>query len=254
MAKLILLGTASAVAFEGHENTYMVVKGDKSSILIDCAAKPLLQLKKTGIHFNDLSDLIITHFHADHVSGLANLLMDMWILGRQAEFCIHGSQHTISRVETLMSLFDWETWSNMYPVSFHTIPLEESFLVLENSEFKIHSSPVEHLIPALGLRFEYLENGFVIAYSCDTNPVEQVVRLAAGVDVLVHEAAGSFQGHSTSAEAGEIASQAQAGKLYLIHYSMYGGKTAAPIISGAERTFPREVILAEDLMEIEFSK
>ena len=92
------------------------------------------------------------------------------------------------------------------------------------------------------------------AYSSDTNPVEQMVRLAAGADVLIHEAGGSFQGHSTSAEAGEIASQAQAGKLYLIHYSMYGGKTAASIISGAENTFPGEVVLAEDLMEIEFWK
>ena len=254
MAKLIFLGTASAVAFEGHENTYMVLQGDKSSILIDCAAKPLLQLKKTGIHFNDLSDLVITHFHADHVSGLANLLMDMWILGRQTKFCIHGSQHSISRAETMMGLFEWDTWKNMYPVSFHTIPLIESSLVLENSEFKIHSSPVEHLIPTLGLRIENLENGFVAAYSSDTNPVEQMVRLAAGADVLIHEAGGSFQGHSTSAEAGEIASQAQAGKLYLIHYSMYGGKTAASIISGAADTFPGEVVLAEDLMEIEFRK
>ena len=254
MAKLVFLGTASAVAFEGHDNTYMVVQGQNSSVLIDCAAKPLLRLKKAGIQFADLSDLIITHFHADHVSGLPNLLMDMWILGRQAEFSIHGSQHSISRVEKMMALFDWDTWTNMYPVSFHTIPLEESSRILDNSDFTIHSSPVDHLIPTLGLRIENLESGFVAAYSCDTNPVDRMVTLAAGADVLIHEAAGPFQGHSTSAQAGEIASQAQVAKLYLIHYSMHGGKTAASIISGAEKTFPGKVVLAEDLMEIEFTK
>ncbi len=74
MAKLVFLGTASAVAYEGHENSFLVLKGEESSILIDCAARRLMRLKEAGIDYNDLSDLIITHFHPDHVSGLAKLI------------------------------------------------------------------------------------------------------------------------------------------------------------------------------------
>jgi len=81
MAKLIFLGTASAVAYKGHENTFLVLKGEESSILVDCSSRPVVRLKEAGIDYNDLSDLIITHFHPDHVSGLAILIMDMWILG-----------------------------------------------------------------------------------------------------------------------------------------------------------------------------
>jgi len=51
LAKLIFLGTASAVAFEGHENTFMVIQGEQSSILVDCASNPILKLRKAGIHF-----------------------------------------------------------------------------------------------------------------------------------------------------------------------------------------------------------
>jgi len=83
MAKLVFLGSASAVAFEGHGNTFLGVKGDKSSILIDCSVDATLRLKQTGINLEDISDLIITHFHADHVSGIPNFLMDMLILGRK---------------------------------------------------------------------------------------------------------------------------------------------------------------------------
>lgn len=253
MAKLIFLGTASAVAFEGHENTYLVIQGDQSSILVDCASNPILRLRKAGIHYDEVSDLVITHFHADHVSGLPNLLMDMWILGRKKEFRIYGSEPTISRVKKMMALFEWDTWQKMYPVSFHIIPAKELNLVVENSNFRILSSPMDHLIPTLGLRIENIKTGHITAYSCDTNPDPRTVRLAADADILIHEATGPYEGHSTPGQAGEIASRAGVNKLYLIHYSIYGDKTAQSITLEAKKTFPGEVILAEDFMEIELS-
>ena len=254
MAKLIFLGTASAVAFEGHENTYLVLQGDQSSVLIDCAANPILRLKKAGISHEKVSDLVISHFHADHVSGLPNFLMDMWILGRKKELQIHGSEHSITRAKELMALFDWDDWSNMYPVHFNIIPDDEFSLVLENSDFKIQSSPGDHMIPSLGFRIESLKDKFLVAYSSDTNPDPRITRLAAGADILIHEAAGPYDGHTSAVQAGDIASQAEAGKLYLIHYSIYGDTSAESITADAKKTFPGEVILAEDFMEINFVK
>ena len=44
-----------------------------------------------------------------------------------------------------------------------------------------------------------------MAYSCDTEPCDEVIRLSEGVDVLIHEATGESLGHSSARQAGEIA-------------------------------------------------
>ena len=254
MAKLVFLGSASAVAFEGHGNSFMVINGERSSILVDCAAAPLQRLKQAGINHDDIRDLIITHFHADHVSGLPNFLMDMWILHRKEKLVIHGSEHSITRVKQLMDLFDWNEWGNMFPVELNIIPLNEGAEVLVTNEFRVRSSPVEHMIPTLGLRIEYPEENFICAYSADTNPIPQTVRLADGADVLIHEAAGSVFGHSTAAQAGEIAAQSGVKSLYLIHYGFYDGASEKSLLDEAKKTFPGNVFLAEDFLEIEMKK
>lgn len=252
MAKLIFLGTANAVAYQDHENSFLVLKGEASSILVDCSSRPVMRLKEAGIDINDLSDLIITHFHPDHVSGLATLIMDMWILGREKQFNIYGCDHAITRAIKMMDLFGWQDWTGIYPVHFHTLPLEELAPVLDNQDFKILSSPVQHMIPTIGLRIEYKGGEYVIAYSSDTLPVPETVRLAAEADVLIHEATGSTFHHSTASQAGEIASQAGVKELYLTHYPSEEAINPETTLSDAKKTFPGKVILAEDFMEIEF--
>lgn len=249
MARVVFLGTASAVAYEGHQNTHLVVEGDEHIILIDCVGNPVLRLQEIGIHFNDLTDLMVTHFHPDHVSGIPLLLMNMWLLGREKPLNVFGSPHSMSRIEKMMNLFDWEEWPNMFPVVLHRLPMKEMTLALDNGDIQVYTSPVEHLIPTLGLRIEFITKDFVVAYSCDTDPCPQTVKLAKDGDVLIHEAAGEYAGHTSPAEAGEIASKAGVKKLYLIHYSLHE-KDVPTMRREAQETFQGEVLVAEDFMEI----
>ena len=84
MPKFIFLGVSNAVPSRDHDSTHMVLLGEQNTILIDCGTNPVVRLHQAGLNPLNITDLIITHFHPDHVSGLAMFLMDSWLLGRKA--------------------------------------------------------------------------------------------------------------------------------------------------------------------------
>jgi len=250
MPKLIILGTSNSIPDEKHDNTHMVLVGKRSKILIDCASNPILRLQKVGINVLELTDIILTHFHPDHVTGLPLLLMDMWLMGRDLPLNIYGLHYTMDRVETLMGLYGWENWPGFFPIAFHRISSGELVSVLENDEFDIHASLVNHMIPCIGLRLEGKSSGKVIVYSSDTEPCAQIIKLAENVDVLFHEATGSVPGHSSAMQAGDIANQAGPKNLYLIHYPTREN-SIDKLVPEAKLRFNGPVFLAEDFLSLD---
>ena len=71
---------------------------------------------------------------------------------------------------------------------------------------------------------------------------------------MIHEAAGPEFGHSTAAQAGDIAAQSGAKTLYLIHYGFHAGNTEETLLAEAKKTFPGDVYLAKDFLEIDMRK
>lgn len=251
MAKVIILGSASAVPDASHENTHMFVEAGDRGILVDCPGTPIVRLEQAGVDRSRITDIILTHFHPDHVSGLAPLLMSLWLVGRKNSMNVYGLSPTIDRAEKMMELYEWKQWPNFYPVNFVRVPAEEGALVLEDEAVRVQSSPVQHLIPTFGLRFTFLRESKTLVYSCDTEPSETVCRLAEGADVLIHESTGSGIGHTSPEKAGQIATQAKAGALYLIHYPP---QLVAPetLLAKAKQTFHGPVTVAKDFLEISF--
>jgi ribonuclease Z len=251
MPKVIILGSSNAIPDEDHENSHMALVGDKRLVLIDCVNNPIVRLKKAGLKVENITDLILTHFHPDHVSGVPLLLMDLWLLGRQQELRIYGLDFTLDRLEKMMDLYGWDTWPRFFPVKMVRLPEETMTLIQDHDEWKIFSSPVRHIIPNIGLRIEFPDSGKVFAYSGDTEPCPEVVELAQNAEVLIHESTGASLGHTDADQAGEIAKSAGAEQLFLIHYANGRFKDNG-IVARAAQEFSGPVGLAEDFMEFEF--
>jgi ribonuclease Z len=250
LAKVIILGSSNAVPSRDHENTHLAIVGETRSILVDCVSNPVVRLEQAGVDFNELTDIIITHFHPDHVSGVPLLLMDMWLMGRTKPINIYGLHFTMDRLEDLMGFYGWAEWPNFFPVAFYRLPESEKAFVMDCDEFKITASPVHHMVPTIGIRVENKQTQKVLAYSCDTEPCEQTVRLADGADILIHEAGGAMYGHSSAEQAGEIAARAEVDTLYLIHYPT-GRFAKDDIAAEAGKTYRGKIIVAKDFMTIE---
>jgi ribonuclease Z len=194
--------------------------------------------------------MILTHFHPDHVGGVPNFLMDQWLMGRTQPLVIHGLNHTLDRIESLMGFYGWTEWPGFFPVTFHRLPGQTMIPVLEGEDFRIFASLVQHFIPTIGLRIEFPASGKVLAYSCDTEPCPQVVELAKNAHVLIHEASGEWQGHSSAAKAGEMARLAEAGALYLVHYPT-GNYASGDLVAEARTQYTGTVTLAQDFMTLD---
>lgn len=250
-AEMIVLGSASAIPTIDHENTHLLVVGRDEMILIDCPNNPLVPLQKMGFDPLRVTHLILTHFHADHVAGVAPFLMSSWLMGRKCPLHIYGLDETLERFEKMMELFQWETWTGLYPIEVHRLPPQRMTLVLQSEQFEVHSSPVRHLIPTIGLRIRNRWSSESVAYSCDSEPCEEVIELSQGVKALIHEAVGEYRGHTAPAQAGEIARRAAAQALYLIHYPSEDGRIR-DWEALARVTFAGPVGLAQDGLIIPF--
>ena len=249
MTKITFLGTASAIPNASHHNAHFVIESGQRLVLVDCSGNPIVRFEEAGIDPLRLTDVILTHFHPDHVSGLPLLMMDLWLMGREQALTIHGLQDDLDRIQQMMALYEWESWTGFFPVTFHGLPSEEETPVLTDEELIILASPVCHMIPAIGLRITLPEG--IVTYSTDTGPCDSVIRLAADANVLIHEAAGSGVGHTSAAEAGEAAARAGVETLVLIHYPPEANPEE--LAEEAGKAFSGTVVVSEDLMALELS-
>ncbi len=248
MPEWIVLGSAHAVPDATHANTHFVLVGEDRTLLIDAPCEVIGRLRRVGLTPNHITDLLLTHFHPDHTAGVPMLLMSAWLQGRQTPLHIYGLEDTLQGVRQVMSLYRWENWPDFFPVHFHTIAPQPMTPVLENQAWKVWASPVVHMVPAIGIRIAFA-NQEVLAYSGDTGPTEHVIELAHQADYLFHEASGEMEGHTSAAQAGEIATRAQARRLYLVHTDTDPAHRTRLALEAA-KTFAGPVQVANDLLRL----
>jgi ribonuclease Z len=223
VARLVVLGSAASVPDAAHDTVGLVVHGPGGAILIDCGGSPLHKLARAGIDPEEIRAVVLTHRHADHLYGLPMLIQGLWLDGRALSLPIYGPRQALDRAHELLALFGLAEREGMFLLEWHPVPLRTGRRMLEMGELVVTAAPVNHGDnETLALRFENEATKGAIVYSADTEPSQTLGTLAGGARILLHEATGDLPGHSSAAQAAEVAREAGVEQLVLIHYPVRG--------------------------------
>jgi ribonuclease Z len=80
-----LLGTGGTLPLPERFLSSVLLRCGGQLILIDCGEGTQVSLRKLGWGLKDIGTILISHFHADHVSGLPGLLLTVGNSGRTRE-------------------------------------------------------------------------------------------------------------------------------------------------------------------------
>ncbi len=214
--RLILLGTGTGLPDLDRGHTHMLWDGPGGPLLIDAGGSTYERLLRAGIDPQNLAGLILTHSHCDHLNGLPALIFSMRLAGRELPLSIYGLESTLSIARATIDAMQVEYYT---PPVWH--PLEAGDTLPLAGGWQLRTALTAHSRPCLALRFEAPTGDPALVYSADTEPCPAVQALAQAANLLVHEAttADRFTGHSSPLQAGQVAAEAGAKRLVLVHYS-----------------------------------
>ena len=271
--KITTLGTGWPLPSADRAGAANLVEAGGQRFLVDCGRGVLMRLAAAGAGMGQVTAVLLTHLHSDHVNDFNDVVTTHWIGSfASAPLKVIGPPGTQAFVDrTLAMLEDDVCWRMDHHDDLTWRPEVEVIEVtdgvaLESGGVRVLCAPTDHrpVHPTVGYRFEH--EGAVGVCAGDTIPCEGLDRLVAGAGVYVQTVcrrssveaipAPRLQDildyHSDLPQAGQTAARGGVGTLVLTHM-------VPPPVPGTEPEWVAEVaehfdgtiILAEDLTAVE---
>ena len=234
MIDVTLLGTGGMLPLPSRALTSLYVRCGGRALLIDCGEGTQTAIRQCSLRFKPIEAILITHFHADHMSGLPGLLLTLGNETRTEPLHMIGPSGLEDTVRKLCCIAP----EIPYEIVFHElngVPASCCFAGLN-----IQAFPLDHGVPCLGYHlalprpgkfdlqkaqarsvprrlWKRLQNGEAVGsfspcdvlgaprkgisllYATDTRPVDALLEYGKGTDLMILE--GMFGEESKQARA-----------------------------------------------------
>lgn len=144
MLDICLLGTGGMMPLPNRYLTSLLARYNGNSLLIDCGEGTQVAMKKFGHSFKPIEVICITHFHADHVSGLPGFLLTMGNADRREDLLIIGPKGIEKVVNSLRMIAP----DLPFKIVFHELNEEKE--TIEYKGYIIDAFMVNHKVTCYG--------------------------------------------------------------------------------------------------------
>ncbi|MFB6141343.1 MAG: MBL fold metallo-hydrolase [Halosimplex sp.] len=258
--RVTFLGTGSAMPTGDRFQTGLLLESSDAALLVDCGSGVLHALQRTGVGYEGVDAVLLTHHHLDHVSDLMPLLKARWLAGA-TELTIAGPPGTEDLVTDLLDVHDY--MRDRMDLTFRTV--EPGAFTLAG--FDVSATETRHSMYCLAYRFAESGDGASTAnddrespsfvFSGDTEAFTGLIEFADGTPVLAHDCSFpdsvDVDNHPTPSELGSALADADAdvGRVYLTHlYPHTDGRHDEMLDSIGER-YDGDVRFASDELSID---
>lgn len=153
MLDVCLLGTGGMMPLPYRWLTSLMTRYNGSNLLIDCGEGTQIAIKEKGWTFKPIDIICITHYHADHISGLPGILLAMGNAERTEPLTMIGPKGLERVVDALRVI------APELPFSIEFIELSEPEQTIELKGYTIHAFRVNHNITCYGYSIEIKRAG-----------------------------------------------------------------------------------------------
>lgn len=183
-----ILGAGTSVPHAERSSSGYWVETGKGSVLLDCSASAVHRMAQEKLDWANLDAIWISHFHLDHIGGLAPYLFGTKYAYETQErtkpLKIFGPNGLQKVLENFDNANEYNLLKQPFPLEIVEIEPLEAFQVLEDLEAVAMSTPHTDESCAIHLRDTH---GKTLVYSADTGFDKTLGTFAKRVDLFVLE-------------------------------------------------------------------
>jgi ribonuclease Z len=239
MIEITLLGTGSPLVDPQRGGPATLVRAGGVTLLFDCGRAALMRAAAVGATANQLTALVLTHLHSDHITDLNDVITSRWVTTfAPSPLRILGPPGTTTVVDGLLASLAPDV---SYRLAHHDdliwdpgVEVSEQLegVVFDEAGVRIVAAPTDHrpVHPSVGYRVEH--DGVAVVIAGDTVPCRGLDSLCDGADALVHTVIREdlvrqipvarlqdiLDYHSSVEQAAQTASRGGVAVLVLTHY------------------------------------
>jgi ribonuclease BN (tRNA processing enzyme) len=255
--RLTVLGSGTSVPHPRRSSSAHWLEARGGTLLLDISAPAVHRMPQEGCDWANLDAVWVSHFHLDHVGGLAPLLFGTKYAPqtrkREKPLRVYGPRGLAKLLRRFDEANDYGLFEQPFPLEIREVSPRSDFEILDGLGAQTFSTP--HTSESLAVRLTDA-GGASLVYTSDTGYTEALAGFARGTDLFLMECSffrsKPVKTHLELEDAMRLARLSQPRRVMLAH--LYPEWDGIDIAVEAKKLWDGETVEARDGLRVEIGE